>query len=314
MSKRFNIYIPSGDSGVEVHRMKKWLRQPREHVPEGIDVNRQNSYQLRSTLKHQGWVDRETETEVRLISPESDTLSRVDKLFGQFERRRYNVYIPSGDSGVEVHRMKEWLRQHPEHIPEGLDVGEYDAFAVHTALQRQGWVDQETESEVRLISPDSDTELRVAKLFGQSEDEETNLDGDPVFTLEHQLRDFFAENINTILVNGRHLRLYEDEEGQEGVEYQTVTGRIDILAIDDDGAFYVIEFKRDRASDKVVGQVARYMGCIQRTIAVGREVNGVIVAKDIDRNLRYAASVIPQVHLFEYQMEFHLNEADEIGS
>ena len=313
MSRRFNIYIPSGDSGVEVHPMKKWLRQHPEHVPDGVDVNRQNSYQLRSILNHQDWLDRETETEVRLISPESDTLSRVERLFGQFERKRYNVYIPSGDSGLEVHRMKEWLRQHPDHIPEGLDVGEYNAIAVSRALQRQGWTEQETESEVRLISPESDTVSRVASLFGQSEDEEPNLDGDPVFTLEHQLRDFFAENINTILINGRYLRLYEDEEGQEGVEYQTATALIDILAVDDDGAFYVIEFKRDRASDKVAGQVARYMGCVQRTIAAGREVNAVIVAKDIDNNLRYAASVIPQVHLFEYQMEFHLNEADEIG-
>lgn len=314
MSRRFNVYIPSGDNGVEVHPMKKWLRQHPEHVSESMDVDTHNSHQLCSGLRQQDWVVQEAETrEVRVISPESDTVSRVARLFGQFERRRFNVYIPSGDSGVEVHRMKKWLSQHPDRIPEGMDVGGYDAAAVCAALRRQGWKVQETRTEVRLISPDSDTELRVVKLFGQSEDEEEpNLDGDSIFTLEHQLRDFFAENIDTIPINGRYLRSYEDEEGQEGVEYQTATGRIDILAVDDNDAFYVIEFKRDRASDKVVGQVARYMGCVQHTIAGRREVKGVIVAKDIDDKLRYAASVIPQVHLFEYQMEFHLNEADEI--
>ena len=193
-----------------------------------------------------------------------------------------------------------------------MDIGRDDAIAVGRALRRQGWTVQETETEVRLISPESDAVSRVASLFGQSEDGEPNLDDNPVFTLEHHLRDFFAENINTILVNGRHLKVYEDEEEQEGVEYQTASGRIDILAVDDDGIFYVIEFKRDRASDKVVGQATRYMGYVQHTIAEGREVRGVIVAKDIDDNLRYAASVVPQIYLFEYQMEFHLNEADEI--
>ena len=83
------------------------------------------------------------------------------------------------------------------------------------------------------------------------DEEEPNLDGDSIFTLEHQLRDFFAENIDTIPINGRYLRSYEDEEGQEGVEYQTATGRIDILAVDDNDAFYVIDFKRDRASIKL---------------------------------------------------------------
>ena len=35
--------------------------------------------------------------------------------------KRFNVVIPKEDGGVEVYPMKEWLRQHPDHIPSGLD-------------------------------------------------------------------------------------------------------------------------------------------------------------------------------------------------
>jgi hypothetical protein len=34
---------------------------------------------------------------------------------------RYNVVIAKGDGGVEIYPMKEWLRQHPDSIPAGLD-------------------------------------------------------------------------------------------------------------------------------------------------------------------------------------------------
>jgi len=61
-----------------------------------------------------------------------------------------------------------------------------------------------------------------------------------------------------------------------------------------------------------VGQLARYMGWVRNTIGKETEVNGVIVAKSVDQKLRYAASVIPSVSLFEYQVKFHLNEADQI--
>ncbi len=56
------------------------------------------------------------------------------------------------------------------------------------------------------------------------------------------------------------------------------------------------------------------MGWVQQTIGRERRVSGVIVAKAISQNLRYAVSVVPNVSLFEYQVEFHLHPAHEIGS
>jgi RecB family endonuclease NucS len=70
--------------------------------------------------------------------------------------------------------------------------------------------------------------------------------------------------------------------------------------------------KRARSPDYAIGQLSRYMGWVHQTIGKGREVNGVIVAKEIGDGLRYAVSVVPNVSLFEYEVEFHLKPVEEI--
>ena len=123
-----------------------------------------------------------------------------------------------------------------------------------------------------------------------------------------------AENIETITVNGKKLKLFVDPMGRDGIEYPTAIGPIDILAVDKEKAFYVFELKRGRGSDKAVGQVTRYMGWVSDSIGKGKEVMGIIVAKSISDRLRYSASVVPKVYLFEYQVEFHLKDANAISS
>lgn len=59
----------------------------------------------------------------------------------------------------------------------------------------------------------------------------------PYFSLEYQLRDFLASNLSSIDFGGRRLRLYVDPTGRDGIEYPTAVGPIDILAVDDTGAF-----------------------------------------------------------------------------
>ena len=52
------------------------------------------------------------------------------------------------------------------------------------------------------------------------------------------------------------------------MEYQTDNGYIDILAISNDKReLLVIELKRGKASDKVVGQILNYMGYISSEVA-----------------------------------------------
>jgi RecB family endonuclease NucS len=84
--------------------------------------------------------------------------------------------------------------------------------------------------------------------------------------------------------------------------------------VDDRESFFVFELKRANSSDRAIGQLARYLGWVQQTIGKGHEVFGVIVAKSISENLRYAASVVPKVYLFEYEVEFHLKPAHDLPS
>jgi len=55
------------------------------------------------------------------------------------------------------------------------------------------------------------------------------------------------------------------------------------------------------------------MGWVRKNLAEAHKVTGVIVAGSVDDKLRYAASVIPDVALFEYTMSFALRPADEPG-
>ncbi len=130
------------------------------------------------------------------------------------------------------------------------------------------------------------------------------------FALEYQLRDFIAQNLGAIRINGTSLRLYVDPTGRDGVEYLSATGPIDILAVDGSGAFVVFELKRANCPDRAIGQLARYMGWVAQTVGKGQNVRGVIVARAISENLRYAVSVIPNVSPFEYKVEVHLTQVN----
>jgi hypothetical protein len=153
----------------------------------------------------------------------------------------------------------------------------------------------------------------AAEVVSGSQGEELPFEADQVsFALEAQLRDFIAQNLPRIPINGRRVTLYTDPSGRNGIEYPTGVGPIDILAVDDSGHFVVFELKLERGPDRALGQLARYMGWVKLNLAHEREVGGVVVAKSIDERLRYAACVIPNVALLEYEVEFRLREVDSI--
>jgi hypothetical protein len=221
--------------------------------------------------------------------------------------KRFFIVVPKEDGGVEMYAMKEWLRQHPEHLPSNLDATSSTSHQLRNSLRHLGWSVQETTSEVRLFLPGSSP----SDVLGEDHDSDEAEASDTSFGLEYQLRDFIAQNINAIDVKGKRLRLYVDPTGRDGIEFPTATGPIDILAVDDAGAFFVFELKRAQSPDRAIGQVTRYMGWVRQTIGKDREVNGIIVAKEISDNLRYAVSVVPNVSLFEYEVEFHLKPAHD---
>jgi endonuclease len=224
-------------------------------------------------------------------------------------RKAHFILTPTPD-GVLTQSMKEWLRQHPEHIPEGLDPTESTSHQLRLALKRKGWTLQETDTEFRLLPPGSSAE--ASPVLNEMLEEGTEGGEDPeeaAFGLEHQLRDFLAQNLGAIKINGQRLTLYVSPTGEDGIEFRTAVGPIDILARDSSGAFYVFELKRGRTPDHTIGQVTRYMGWVSQTIGREKPVYGVIVAKQISNTLRYAVCVLPAVSLFEYEVSFSLRPA-----
>jgi hypothetical protein len=220
--------------------------------------------------------------------------------------KRFNVVIPKEDGGVEFYPMKQWLRQHPEHLPVGFDGTSKTSHELRNALKKMGWSVNVTDDEERLIVPSSATlGSTIGEILGGEESDDEAL-SEATFALEYQLRDFLAQNLGSILVEGKKVRLFVDPSGRDGIEFPTAVGPIDILAIDDGGDFVVFELKRARSSDHAIGQLTRYMGWLKQTIGKDRKIQGVIVAKSISENLKYAVSVIPDVSLFEYEVSFQL--------
>ena len=127
------------------------------------------------------------------------------------------------------------------------------------------------------------------------------------FAMEAHLEDFLVANWSQTSF-GNEYDIFEEEE-QNGKQFQTPdAGRIDILAISKTkDRFLVIELKRGRASDIVVGQTLRYMGCIKEHYAdENQTVEGVIIGLEDDQKLRYALSAVPAIRFYRYEVNFRL--------
>ncbi len=85
--------------------------------------------------------------------------------------KRFNIIVPRDDGGVELYPMKEWLRQHPEQIPSGLDATSSTSHQLRDGLRRRGWGVEETPTEVRLL-PQGVEAPRVDALLGGESDED----------------------------------------------------------------------------------------------------------------------------------------------
>ena len=133
---------------------------------------------------------------------------------------------------------------------------------------------------------------------------------DPVaFAMEKHLEDFLVKNwAQTELA--QQFRIYEEDGELVGQQYGTDAGPIDILAVSKDGQrLLVVELKRGRASDVVVGQILRYMGYVKEQIAEPHQtVEGAIIALDDDQKLRWAIAVVPSIRFYRYQVSFKLIE------
>ena len=71
----------------------------------------------------------------------------------------------------------------------------------------------------------------------------------------------------------------------------------------------VVELKKGRASDVVVGQTLRYMGFAAQELAEpNQRVRGVIIALDDDQRIRRALAATPNIAFYRYSISFKLDK------
>lgn len=153
----------------------------------------------------------------------------------------------------------------------------------------------------------------IAMLIGGSKpaaviSEEGEVIEDPsVFAMEKHLEEFLVRNWKQTEL-GKKYNIFEEDGEIVGQQYATDTGPIDIFAVSkDQKTLLVVELKRGRASDAVVGQVLRYMGYVKEELAEkGQAVKGMVIALEDDQKLRRALAMVDTVDYYRYEVSFTL--------
>jgi len=116
-------------------------------------------------------------------------------------------------------------------------------------------------------------------------------------SLEKDLHSYLAASVSEIESG---LSLVEN-----GIEYQTEAGRIDLLARDGNNQLVVIELKAGKAKDNALGQLLGYIGCLSVS---EQNVRGILIASSFDSRVVFAARGLANVKLVKYQLSFNLQE------
>jgi restriction system protein len=130
------------------------------------------------------------------------------------------------------------------------------------------------------------------------------------FALEEHLEAFLVKNWDKTPL-AKEFAIFEEEGEQVGQQYSTDAGIIDILAVSrDKKRILIIELKRGRVSDVVVGQVLRYIGYVREQIAESNQtVEGVIIGLEDDQKLKWAISSVPAISFYRYKIDFKLEKS-----
>lgn len=232
--------------------------------------------------------------------------------------KKENVLLLAYGISETVDYEEPWSREitdGSERIKDVLDkpfrYGDSYVFKTYTPMISDGGV--KYFSDDREVSKDdlADDLKEIVDKYKQClditvKDESSDL-SKGLFYMESQLEDFIIRNWDETEFGKKYDLIYEDGE-LKSQQYRTDIGRIDILAKDKaDGAYVVIELKRNQTSDDTVGQVTRYMGWLKEELGASN-VKGIIVAGKYDDKLYYAQKMLKNIEVFLYQVNFKLNE------
>jgi restriction system protein len=225
-----------------------------------------------------------------VLSPDGNGNYLAGEVLGEY------FYAPEG---VLPHRRKVAWRTQP--IPRS---------AMSEALQNStgsiGTVSDVTKYGQEIEALISGSGTIVPRIIASDPDIE-----DPsAFALEEHLEAFLVKNWEKTPL-AKDFAIFEEEGEQVGQQYSTDAGIIDILAVSrDKKRILIIELKRGRVSDVVVGQVLRYMGYVREQIAEPNQtVEGVIIGLEDDQKLKWAISSVPAISFYRYKIDFKLEQS-----
>lgn len=176
-----------------------------------------------------------------ILSPDGSGTYKIGEVLGEYYYAKGN-YLP--------HRRKvRWLNT------------TIDRSAMSEALQN-------STGSIGTVSHISGHREEIEKLIAEVQAPVSILTGDNTiedpyaFAMEKHLEDFLVKNWNQTELS-KEFTIFEEEGEPVGQQYDTDAGSIDILAISKDKKkLLVVELKKGRATDIVVGQVLRYMGYV----------------------------------------------------
>lgn len=231
----------------------------------------------------------------QLSSPMFELDEDERRLFGSDSNSFYNA-----DYGVKLANVSVWDRpKDARALAPELDLVENPA---HWGVYLQGGIRSLSNQDwLRITDSESPS---LADRIREQEDLESESD----FALESNLEEFIEQNWDHIDF-GRNLRLHTTDEAS-GRQFPAGQNRwsIDFLARDkDDGSFVVIELKKGKTGDAVVGQLARYMVWVRENLAEeGDEVHGIVIARNPDESLKTAIRINDRMSLMSYHVNFTL--------
>lgn len=125
--------------------------------------------------------------------------------------------------------------------------------------------------------------------------------------MEEHLEEFLIQNWEQTEL-GKQYDIYEEEGERVGQQSLTDTGPLNILEVSKDRkTLLVVELKKGRASDAVVGQSLRYMSYVQDELAEANQtVRGIIIALEDDQRIQRALKMTPNVEFYRYEISFKL--------
>ena len=125
------------------------------------------------------------------------------------------------------------------------------------------------------------------------------------FTSEKLLEDELIQRMEQgIPVFGLPLKVYQ-KRGVYGRQFILRTGRLDILATDNNNDLYVIELKKDSGYDDAYAQTKTYIEWVEADIAKsGQHVYGLICLNSPSSELKRKVKQDSQMRLFEYSISY----------